>query len=61
MLLAAVGVSFIVLIMEHVMYFVVLPRLKNMPENSIWKNRNVEFFSQVNHEMKSHQTIYYTS
>ena len=58
MLLAAVGISFIVLIMEYVMYFVVLPRLKNMPEDSIWKNRNVEFFSQVHvsHEMKSHQT-----
>ena len=52
MLLVAVGISFVVLILEHVMYFVVLPRLQNMPEDSIWKNRNVEFFSQVSHVMR---------
>ena len=49
MLLVAVGISFVVLILEHVMYFVVLPRLQKMPQDSIWKNRNVEFFSQVGH------------
>ena len=46
-LLVAVGVSLLVLVFEHVVYFVLLPRLKKMPNNSIWKNRNIEFFSQV--------------
>ena len=46
-LLVAIGVSFLILILEHVMYFVLLPRLKKMPPTSIWKNRNMEFFSQV--------------
>lgn len=52
MLLVAVGISFFILILEHMMYFVLLPRMKKMPDTSIWKNRNVEFFSQVSQENK---------
>ena len=47
MLLVAVGLSFIVLIIEHVLYFCILPWLRKKPANSVWKGRKVEYVSQV--------------
>ena len=46
-LLVGVGVAICLLILEHITYFVILPRLKKKPPDSIWKKRNVEYFSQV--------------
>lgn len=43
----AVGLAIVLLILEHITYFVILPRLKKKPPDSIWRKRNVEYFSQV--------------
>lgn len=36
----------IILAGEHLFYKYTLPRLRHRPENSIWRSRNVMFFSQ---------------
>ncbi|KAL4236945.1 hypothetical protein ACF0H5_005331 [Mactra antiquata] len=45
-LLGTIGLSVLLLALEHITYFVIVPRLKKMPEDSIWKSRNMEYFSQ---------------
>lgn len=39
----------LILIFEHLFYKYSLPILRRKPRDSIWKSRNIMFFSQVNH------------
>jgi len=57
MLLAAVGVSLCLLVLEHVTYFVILPKLRKKPPDSIWKNPNLDYFSQVGQNQGANWSI----
>ncbi|XP_052777127.1 glutamate receptor ionotropic, NMDA 3A-like [Mya arenaria] len=45
-LLATIGLALVLLALEHLVYFVLVPRLRGQPPSSIWMSRNVEYFSQ---------------
>ncbi|XP_071516323.1 glutamate receptor ionotropic, NMDA 3A-like [Panulirus ornatus] len=46
MLTLGIGLGFFLLILEHVVYRYVLPSLRTKPKESLWRNRNLMFFSQ---------------
>ncbi|XP_069947292.1 uncharacterized protein [Cherax quadricarinatus] len=46
MLTLGIGIGFFLLILEHVVYRYALPSLRTKPKESIWRNRNLMFFSQ---------------
>ncbi|GAB6031603.1 hypothetical protein CHUAL_009367 [Chamberlinius hualienensis] len=41
-----VGISCCVLILEHVVYKYILPRLRKKPKGTLWRSPNIMFFSQ---------------
>lgn len=47
MLGLGVVVGCLILLSEHLFYKYTLPSLRKKPKTSIWKSRNVMFFSQV--------------
>lgn len=47
MLTLGIGVGFFLLFLEHVVYRYALPSLRTKPKESVWRNRNLMFFSQV--------------
>ncbi|XP_045593274.2 uncharacterized protein [Procambarus clarkii] len=46
MLTLGIGIGFFLLILEHVVYRYALPSLRTKPKESLWRNRNLMFFSQ---------------
>ncbi|KAK3858689.1 hypothetical protein Pcinc_035138 [Petrolisthes cinctipes] len=46
MLTLGIGVGFILLVLEHIVYRYALPSLRTKPKESVWRNRNLMFFSQ---------------
>lgn len=47
MLGLGVLIGCLILLSEHLFYKYTLPSLRKKPKSSIWKSRNVMFFSQV--------------
>ena len=41
-------VGVLILILEHLFYRYTLPVLRHQPKGTIWRSRNIMFFSQVN-------------
>ncbi|XP_052777930.1 glutamate receptor ionotropic, NMDA 2B-like [Mya arenaria] len=46
MLLATIGLALVLFAFEHLVYFVLVPRLRGLPPSSCWRSRNLEYFSQ---------------
>lgn len=46
-------VGVLILILEHLFYRYTLPVLRHQPKGTIWRSRNIMFFSQVFHLKKS--------
>jgi len=60
MLLGAIGLSLILLALEHLVYFVIVPAVKARHPDGVCFNRNVEYFSQVqreNHSVKKYASV----
>ncbi|KAK3577738.1 hypothetical protein CHS0354_005830 [Potamilus streckersoni] len=49
MLLVAMGVAFLLLCIEYVVYSSLVPRLRKKPQNSFWKSNWIAFISQNLH------------
>lgn len=47
MLTLGIGVGLAILLLEHMVYRYALPSLRTKPRESMWRNRNLMFFSQV--------------
>ena len=52
MLFLGILIGIIILILEHLVFKYYLPGLRQKPKESIWKNRNLMFLSQVRYEWK---------
>lgn len=47
LLLVGMIVGCLILILEHLFYKYTLPVLRHQPKGTIWRSRNIMFFSQV--------------
>ena len=47
LLILGMVLGFIILVSEHMFYKFLLPKLRHKPKESIWRSRNIMFFSQV--------------
>lgn len=47
-------VGCLILILEHLFYKYTLPILRHQPKGTIWRSRNIMFFSQVNETQCTH-------
>ena len=47
MLTLGIFIGIIILLLEHIVYRYALPSLRTKPKDSLWRNRNLMFFSQV--------------
>lgn len=46
------AVGILILVVEHLFYKYTLPLLRHKPKGTIWKSRNIMFFSQARHPGK---------
>lgn len=44
-------IGVLILVVEHLFYRYTLPILRHKPKGTIWKSRNIMFFSQVSHSL----------
>lgn len=53
-ILLGVGMALgcLILLIEHLFFRYTLPILRNKPKGSVWRSRNIMFFSQVSYENK---------